>query len=125
MAQRLYKSGSGGLKVPMGAKYIGKLEKILARKGNGSNWPNEDFQHSFGAGNELYRMQSVSKIAPRDSVKIYDKLQKAILSNGTITFTSGKVYGLKNGNILLVGDKGRFLVVSPKPLWDIFKYPNS
>ena len=123
MAQRLHKSGSGSLRVPLGAKYIGKLEKILARKGDETNWPNEDFQHKFGLGNELYRVQSVSKLAPRNSVKIYDKLQKAILSNGTITFTSGKVYGLKNGNILLVGDKGRFLAVSAKPLWDIFKYP--
>lgn len=115
-------SGSGSMKVPKGARYVGRLVKILARKGSGSNWPNEDFQHDFKWDNEVYKISSVNG-NPSGGVKIYDRLQKAILKDCTISFTHGKVYGKKNGNIVLTGDKGKFLVVSNKPLWDIFMYP--
>jgi hypothetical protein len=121
MAQRLHVSGSGSMRVPNGAKYVGRLELICARKGSQSNWPNEDFKHSFKESNGVYRIGKGGS-SPR-MTKIYDTLQKMILNNGTIVFERGKVYGKKNGNLLIVGNKGRFLVVSSRPLWDVFNYP--
>lgn len=123
MPTRLHKSGNGSMRVPSGAQYIGRLVQIQAQKGSGSNWPHEFFKHDFKESNEVYKILA-NKNPPGGSVKIYDKLEKAVLQNGSISFSRGKVYGKKNGNIILTGDKGRYLVVSLRPLWDRFKYPD-
>ena len=120
MAKRLHVSGAGSTRVPSGAEYIGQLKLIKAKKGASSNWPNELFQHKFTRKNEMYR---VSMRVPAGSTKIYDRAEEAKLAKGSIKFSSGKIYGLKNGNVMLVTSKGTFLVVGNQPLWDVFDYP--
>lgn len=120
MAQRLHRSGSGSISVPSGAEYIGRVIKIEAQKGKSSNWPNEFFKHYSPSGNKMYKVSGISA----NGTKIYDKLERVVLENGSMSFRRGKVYGKKNGNVILITDKGKFLIVGPRPLWDIFNYPD-
>lgn len=106
--------------VPDSAEYVGRLKIIKAQKGRSSNWPNEFFKHVFTKPNKMYRVRMA---VPSGSVKIYDKAEEAKLANGSIKFQSGKIYGLKNGNIMLVTSEGKYLVVGKQPLWDTFEYP--
>lgn len=119
MPTRLHRSGSGSTAVPSGAEYIGRVVKIEAQKGAASNWPHEYFKHNSPSGNKMYKVWSISV----SGTKIYDKLERVVLSNGSINFSRGKVYGKKNGNVVLTSDKGKFLIVGPRPLWDVFNYP--
>jgi hypothetical protein len=120
--QRLHKSGNGSTSVPSGAQFVGMVTKILAQKGSRSNWPNENFQHKFTSSAKMYKI-GASKNPPGSSVKIYDRLQKVVMKSGSISFRHGKVYGKKNGNVVLTTDKGKYLLVGARPLWDIFNYP--
>lgn len=120
MATRMHRSGSGSMSVPRGAEYVGRLLLIKARKGKQSNWSGEYFQHKFTRSNEMYR---VRMSVPRGSTKIYDRIESAKLNTGTYKFSSGKIYGIKDGRLLLVTNKGKYIVVGNQPLWDIFNYP--
>jgi hypothetical protein len=119
MPTRLHRSGNGSTTVPSGAEYIGRVVKIEAQKGRNSNWPNEYFKHNSPSGNKIYKVRGISA----SGTKIYDKVERVVLNNGSISFSRGKVYGKKNGNVVLNTDKGKFLIVGPRPLWDVFNYP--
>lgn len=123
MPERLHRSGSGSTKVPSGVQFVGRLKQIQAQKGSGSNWPNEYFKHDFKSRPKMYKISSRSSNPPTGK-KIYDRLEKAVLEGGTISFKYGKVYGKSNGNVVLTTDKGKYLIVGARPLWDIFKYPD-
>jgi hypothetical protein len=73
----------------------------------------------------LYKSGKGSVKVPKGAVLIYDDVEEIKARKGTksnwpkdyfshkFTKRGSKVYGLSNGNILIVGDK---------PLWDIFNY---
>jgi len=119
MPKRLHVSGEGNLTVPYRARFIDNVECINAQKGGRSNWPHEDFQHKFTYRNEMYRVRG------RKSGKlIYDRLQCIEGKRKIMRFSSGRVYGLKNGNVFISSSKGNYLIVGERPLWDMFEYPD-
>lgn len=75
----------------------------------------------------LYKSGKGSVKVPKGAVLIYDDLEEIRARKGSqsnwpkeyfkhnFTKRRTKVYGLPNGNLLVVG---------PRPLWDIFNYPD-
>jgi hypothetical protein len=74
----------------------------------------------------LYQSGKGSTRVPKGAVLIYDDIEEIKATKGRssnwprekfkhkFTKRGTKIYGLPNGNLLIVG---------PRPLWDIFDYP--
>jgi hypothetical protein len=122
--KRLHKSGSGSTAVDRGSELVcDRITTIEAQKGSDSNWPNEYFKHKFVKGHgKIYRLSGSIRI-PSGAHLIYDKIE-LLKGNGFVKrFQSGKIYGLRDGRLLIKSRQGNFAVVAPYPLWDVFDYP--
>ena len=123
MPQRLHKSGSGSTMVPRGAVLVcSRIQEIRAQKGNNSNWPHEYFKHKFTKNHgEIYQ---VKMGVPSGAQLIYNRVESVKGTGFSKTFKSGKIYGLRDGRILIKSPQCSLVVVAPYPLWDKFNYPN-
>ena len=124
MPKRLHRSGQGNTVVPKGAVLIDpRIMNIKAVKGKQSNWPGEWFIHKFTRGGKIYHVPGYQ--LPRGAELIYSRLQSIKGSKGNYQFenpSSGKVYGLLNGNIVITSGRKKLLVVANHALWDTFEY---
>ena len=120
MPERLHISGNGSTSIPRGAVLVcNRITEIQAQKGTHSNWPYEYFKHKFIKGHgKIYECRGV---VPKGQL-IYDKVELVKGVGYRKTFKSGKIYGLKDGRIMITSPGCKLMVVAPYTLWDSFLY---
>ena len=123
MGQRLHVSGKGSTGIPKGAVLVcDRITEIQAQKGSSSNWPYDYFVHKFTKKHgQIYRLDGRMSI-PSGAQLIYDRVESIRGNKYYKTFKSGKVYGLKDGRIMITSSGCKLVVVAPYPLWDVFNY---
>lgn len=120
---RLHQSGHGSTRVPSGSELIeSRVIEIKAVKAKDSHWSGQPFSHKFTKPAKMYALPSGWKL-PSGAVKIYARVEEVRGKDGVVKSRhGGPIYGLRNGQVVVIIGRYKYLIVSRHPNWDNFQY---